>query len=64
MVLLNGYGIWIEIFIDPRHPPRATDPECRGLRNISLKVDSIEKTVEEIGLETVAMQTDWIGERL
>ena len=63
VVLLIGYDMWIEIFIDPRHPARATDPENRGLRNISLRVDNLEKTVEELGLESEAMLTDWIGER-
>ena len=63
VVLLNGHGLWVEIFIDPRHPERATKPENRGIRNISLKVDDVEKTVVELGLEAGEILTDWIGER-
>ena len=63
VVLLNGYNMWVEVFIDPRHPPRAIKPENRGLRNISLRVDNVERTVEELGLEVGDMLTDWIGER-
>lgn len=27
VVLLEGYGIRLEIFVDPRHPKRLTNPE-------------------------------------
>ena len=27
VVLLEGYGIQIEMFVDPNHPDRATNPE-------------------------------------
>ena len=57
VVLLKGYGVMLEIFIDPRHPKRLT-PEPLGLRHFALKVDDIEKAARGC-----VIQTDWIGER-
>ena len=62
VVLMQGYGIGLEIFIDPKHPAR-DELEPLGLRNISLRVDSVEKTLEELGLDDVQIQTDWSGNR-
>ena len=62
VVLLNGYGIGLEIFIDPRHPGRG-NPEPLGLRSLSLRVDDVEKTLEEHGLESTEINTDWNGKR-
>ena len=61
MVLLRGCGLQLEIFIDPSHPKKTA--ENIGLRNFALKVDDIEETVKELGLDTVKMETDWIGEK-
>ncbi len=63
VVLLDGYGIKLEIFVDPNHPDRATNPEQMGLRHLALKVDSIEKTASEFGLEIGTIQSDWVGIR-
>ena len=62
VVLMDGYGIGLEIFIDPSHPVREK-PEPLGLRNISLRVDDVEKTAMELGLEKAEIQTDWSGNR-
>lgn len=62
VVLLNGHGIGLEIYIDPSHPPRER-PEPLGLRHLSLRVDNVEKTVEELGLEAGPIVTDWTGVR-
>ena len=62
VVLMSGYGIGLEIFIDPTHPPR-TSPEPLGLRHLSLRVDKIEDTIEELGLEVGSIMTDWLGQR-
>ena len=51
VVLMNGHGMGLEVFIDPSHPPRATKPENIGLRHLSLRVDLIENTINELGLE-------------
>ena len=61
VVLMYGHGLGLEIFIDPSHPPRATKPENMGLRNVALRVDKIEETVEELGLEAGPIMTDWVG---
>jgi glyoxylase I family protein len=62
VVLMSGYGIGLEIFIDPSHPARST-PEPLGLRNISLRVDDVDKTAMELGLDDVEINTDWSGNR-
>lgn len=54
VVLMVGFGIGLEIFIDPRHC-RSTD-EPLGFRTLSLKVDSLDE------IDGTVM-TDWNGER-
>ena len=63
VVLLRGYVWQLEIFVDPSHPQRATNPENIGLRNFALKVDEIEKTVKELGCSSAKIETDWLGEK-
>lgn len=64
VVLLDGYGLQIEVFIDPKHPKRATNPENMGLRHLALKVDNIERIAETLNLEIGPIMNDWIGERM
>ena len=61
VVLLDGYGMRIEMFVDPNHPERATNPENMGLRHLALKVDKIEDTVKEMDLEIGSFMNDWGG---
>lgn len=61
IVLLEGHGIQLELFIDPNHPDRAVKPEQKGLRHLALRVDSIEKTAEELGLVIGPVMSDWRG---
>lgn len=63
IVLLDGYGIQLEMFIDSKHPSRTTNPENLGLRHLALKVNMIEKTVEELGIKSGPVMKDWIGMR-
>jgi len=63
VVLLDGYGMQIEMFVDPNHPERATNPENMGLRHLALKVEKIEETVAELGLEIGPIMSDWFGVR-
>lgn len=63
VVLLDGYGIQLEIFVDPNHPERATKPENLGLRHLALRVDNIETTASELGLEIGQIMNDWVGVR-
>ena len=62
VVLLSGFGIGLEIFIDRKHPGRG-NPEPLGLRSLSLRVDRLEETTRELGLESVEINTDWNGKR-
>lgn len=63
VVLMYAHGIGLEVFIDPTHPPRATQPENMGLRQLSLRVDNLEKTIEELELEAGPIMNDWVGVR-
>ena len=63
VVLLEGYGMQIEMFVDPNHPERETNPENMGLRHLALKVEKVEETVEELGLEIGSIMNDWVGVR-
>ena len=60
VVLMEGYGVGLEIFIDASHAPSSSEP--LGLRYLSLKVDDIEKTMKELGVDG-KIQTDWNGKR-
>ena len=62
VVLLRGYGIQLELFVDASHPARSI-PEALGLRHLALKVDDIEKTSNALGLKIGSVKNDWIGER-
>ncbi len=62
VVLLNGHGMGLEVYIDPNHPPRST-PEPLGMRNLSLRVDNLERTVVELNCESGPIMNDWLGIR-
>ena len=55
VVLLRGFDVGLEVFIDPKHPKRE-GMEPLGLRSLALRVDKIEAEPEEI-------QKDWNGNR-
>ena len=63
IVLLQGYGIQLEIFVDPNHPERSTNPENMGLRHLALKVEKIVDAVKEFDLEIGPIMNDWVGVR-
>lgn len=48
VVALKGFDIKLFLFIDSKHPARATNPENIGLRNFVLQVDNLETTMEEL----------------
>ncbi|MCR5368462.1 VOC family protein [Eubacterium sp.] len=62
VVLLNGFGIRLECFIDDKHPQRCI-PEPLGLRHIAFKVDNIEKTLKELEIKDAETSYDWVGTR-
>lgn len=68
VVLLSGYGIQIEMFVDANHPDRATKPENLGLRHLALRVSNLEETIEKLkktmgDFEASPIMNGWIGER-
>jgi len=60
VVFMDGYGMRLIIFVDPTHPPRDTNPEQLGVRNISLRVDDINEVAGKYGCGPI--KKDWKGE--
>ena len=72
VVVLEGFDFKLLMFVDPKHPVRATNPEALGFRNFVLQADDLEKTMEEIKtraeesgqcIEFGPIQSDWHGAR-
>ena len=64
VVLLDGYGLQLEVFVDNRHPKRILDiSEPLGTRHFALKVDDLESTLEHLALEHTDIGSDWTGIR-
>lgn len=64
VVFMECSGMVLEIFLDPNHPERLSDPEAKGIRHIAFTVDSIIDTVEalkKLGVETEPIKQDWYG---
>ena len=68
-VLMNGYGMQLEVFIDPKHP-RRSDPEPFGLRHFALSVDGkLEDEMDRLKTESTEViefgpiMSDWTGNR-
>lgn len=61
VVLMEGNGIELEIFISPTHPARATEPETMGVRHFALKVSNIEEATQQFKCGPI--MKDWQGER-
>ena len=54
-------GILIELFIEKNPPRRVTRPEAAGLRELALRVQDIEESVEKLnkkGIETEEIRID------
>ena len=72
VVMLEGHGITVMLFVDPKHPARAVNPENLGLRNLAFKVDQLESSMEELKgtMATAGFEikyspicTNWLGAR-
>lgn len=61
IVLMEGCGMTLELFIDSTHPARANDPENLGLRHIAFKVENIDALMSVFECEPI--RTDWFGVR-
>ncbi len=64
VVLLDGYGMQLEVFVDSHHTKRAEGlEEPIGCRHFALLVDNLEVTLEELALPHTDIGTDWTGVR-
>ena len=67
IVLLDGYGMQLEVFIDSSHPGQSEGKgEPLGLRHFALKTDDLKKTIvnlEKQSIKVGEIDYDWIGTR-
>ena len=65
---LQLQNLQLELFIMKDPPKRVTHPEACGLRHLAFRVDSVEKTVQELnalGIMTEPIRTDSLtGEKM
>jgi len=61
VVFMDGFGTTLEIFVDPRHPQRASNPENNGLRHICLVPDDFDAAARKFGVDSP--KTDFFGKR-
>ena len=61
VVFMECDGLLLEVFIDPNHPARVTNPEALGLRHIAFVVESLEEVMSIVECEEI--RTDWLGRR-
>lgn len=60
VVLMEGYGIGLELFIDSSHPRREA-PEPLGMRCISFSVDDIENAAKEWSIDPDQTRSELTG---
>lgn len=46
ILMLEGYGMTLELFVITGNPARVTGPEAYGLRHLALKVERIEEVTK------------------
>lgn len=61
VVFMQCGQVVLEIFIDPKHPERVTDPEAKGLRHIAFSVNSLDGVMKDVACEEI--RTDWFGRK-
>lgn len=61
VVFMECDGLLLEVFIDPNHPERVSEPEALGLRHIAFVVESLEEVMSVVECEEI--RTDWFGRR-
>ena len=59
VVFMECDGLLLEVFIDPNHPERVSEPEALGLRHIAFVVESLEEVMRDVQCEEI--RTDWFG---
>ena len=67
IVLMEGFGFQLEVFIDDRHDSRGEGlKEPIGLRHFALKVECLEEEIERLKAKDIKVgpiMEDWRGER-
>lgn len=61
VVFMENDTLNLEVFIDPDHPARNSDPESLGLRHIALSISNLDEVIREMECEEI--RTDWFGRR-
>ena len=61
VVFMENGKLLLEVFIDPNHPARVSNPEAMGLRHIAFVVESLEEVMRDVQCEGI--RTDWFGRR-
>lgn len=61
VVFLECGNLILEVFVDPNHPGRITNPEAMGLRHIALSVEDLDAITNVVECEEI--RTDWFGRR-
>lgn len=61
VVFMECDGIVLEIFVDPKHPERISEPETNGLRHIAFTVENLEAIMEKVPCTEI--KKDWFGRR-
>ena len=61
VAFMENNGIVLEIFIDPNHPERMSNPEAKGLRHVAFMVESLEEIMKIVECEEI--RTDWFGRK-
>lgn len=61
VVFMQCEQIVLEIFIDPKHSKRGSDPEANGLRHIAFLIENLEEVMKLVKCEEI--RTDWFGDR-
>ena len=59
VVFLSCGDVVLEVFIDPNHLARVTNPEAFGLRHLCFVVEDLSK----VDVECEEIRTDWFGRR-
>lgn len=62
VVFMENCNVVLEVFIDPQHPARISNPEALGLRHLAFTVDDLDEMVEKMNCEPIRI--DWFGRRI
>ena len=66
VVMLDGPGIVLELFISEKHPQRVSNPEAYGLRHLALRTENAEVARENLitaGYNPEPIRTDTFNGR-